>query len=241
MTPGMDPERVWNKTSAAPEGRGFTSARARDSMEDEYESARERMVEFQIRNRGIQDARVLRAMSRIPRHLFLADELKAYAYADEPLPIGEGQTISQPYIVAYMTEVLKLLGNEKVLEIGTGSGYQTAVLAELARDVYTVELISRLSIRAQEKLRAMGYQNVHFKVGDGSEGWPDFAPFDAIIVTAAPSSVPRSLESQLGVPGRMVIPVGSEFQELILVTRKKRGFKRQRLLSVRFVPLVTVQ
>ncbi|MDD8015125.1 MAG: protein-L-isoaspartate(D-aspartate) O-methyltransferase [Acidobacteriota bacterium] len=210
-------------------------------MEDEYESARERMVEFQIRNRGIQDARVLRAMSRIPRHLFLADELKAYAYADEPLPIGEGQTISQPYIVAYMTEVLKLLGNEKVLEIGTGSGYQTAVLAELARDVYTVELISRLSIRAQEKLRAMGYQNVHFKVGDGSEGWPDFAPFDAIIVTAAPSSVPRSLESQLGVPGRMVIPVGSEFQELILVTRKKRGFKRQRLLSVRFVPLVTVQ
>jgi len=236
----MDPERVWNKTSA-PEGRGFTSARARDSMEDEYESARERMVEFQIRNRGIQDARVLRAMSRIPRHLFLADELKAYAYADEPLPIGEGQTISQPYIVAYMTEVLKLLGNEKVLEIGTGSGYQTAVLAELARDVYTVELISRLSIRAQEKLGAMGYQNVHFKVGDGSEGWPDFAPFDAIIVTAAPSSVPRSLESQLGVPGRMVIPVGSEFQELILVTRKKRGFKRQRLLSVRFVPLVTVQ
>lgn len=199
------------------------------------------MVEFQIRDRGVRDARVLQAMSRIPRHLFLTDDLRAYAYADEPLPIGEGQTISQPYIVAFMTEVLKLAGDEKVLEIGTGSGYQTAVLAELAREVYTVELIGRLSIGAQEKLRAMGYQNIHFKVGDGSGGWPDFAPFDAIIVTAAPASVPRSLESQLGVSGRMVIPVGSEFQELILVTRKKRGFKRQRLLSVRFVPLVTVQ
>ena len=210
-------------------------------MEDGYESARERMVEFQIRDRGVRDARVLQAMSRIPRHLFLTDYLSAYAYADEPLPIGEGQTISQPYIVAFMTEVLKLAGDEKVLEIGTGSGYQTAVLAELAREVYTVELIGRLSIGAQEKLRAMGYQNIHFKVGDGSGGWPDFAPFDAIIVTAAPASVPRSLESQLGVSGRMVIPVGSEFQELILVTRKKRGFKRQRLLSVRFVPLVTVQ
>lgn len=210
-------------------------------MEDGYESARERMVEFQIRDRGVRDARVLQAMSRIPRHLFLTDDLRAYAYADEPLPIGEGQTISQPYIVAFMTEVLKLAGDEKVLEIGTGSGYQTAVLAELAREVYTVELIGRLSIGAQEKLRAMGYQNIHFKVGDGSGGWPDFAPFDAIIVTAAPASVPRSLESQLGVSGRMVIPVGSEFQELILVTRKKRGFKRQRLLSVRFVPLVTVQ
>ncbi|HAR35773.1 MAG TPA: protein-L-isoaspartate O-methyltransferase [Acidobacteria bacterium] len=198
------------------------------------------MVEYQIRRRGVRDKKVLKAMLKVPRHLFVPEQMKELAYGDEPLPIGESQTISQPYIVAYMTEALKLRGREKVLEIGTGSGYQTAVLAEIVREVYTVELIPELSRRAQEVLQKLGYQNIHFRVGDGTRGWPEEAPFEAILVTAAPPAVPPALVEQLTIGGRMVIPVGTDFQELVLVTRKEQGWEEQRLIGVRFVPLITV-
>jgi protein-L-isoaspartate(D-aspartate) O-methyltransferase len=160
------------------------------------------------------------------------------AYADEPLPIGQGQTISQPYIVAYMTEALGLKGGERVLEIGTGSGYQTAVLAEIVREVWTVEIVESLSLQARSVLDSLSYANIHYRVGDGSGGWPESAPFDAIIVTAAAAKMPESLEGQLGPGGRMIVPVGTYLQELFLVRREKEGLMRERLLAVRFVPLV---
>ncbi|MGA2533225.1 MAG: protein-L-isoaspartate(D-aspartate) O-methyltransferase [Candidatus Aminicenantales bacterium] len=207
--------------------------------EFELEAERREMVNSQIRARGVRDPKVLEAMEKVPRHFFVPEALRAGAYADEPLPIGEGQTISQPYIVAYMTEALGLRGGERVLEIGTGSGYQTAVLAEVAREVFTIEFIESLSIRAREILQALGYGNIRFRAGDGSKGWPEEAPFDAIIVTAAAAEVPRVLEEELGPSGTMVVPVGTGFQELLLIRRMKKGLKRERLLSVRFVPLVT--
>jgi len=210
------------------------------NQDSTYDRERKDMVEYQIRRRGVRDKKVLRAMLKVPRHLFVPEQMKELAYGDEPLPIGEGQTISQPYIVAYMTEALKLRGREKVLEIGTGSGYQTAVLAEMVREVYTVELIPELSRRAQEVLQKLGYQNIHFRVGDGTRGWPEEAPFEAILVTAAPPAVPPALVEQLTIGGRMVIPVGTDFQELVLVTRKEQGWEEQRLIGVRFVPLITV-
>jgi protein-L-isoaspartate(D-aspartate) O-methyltransferase len=177
-------------------------------------------------------------MAKVPRHLFVPEGLRRESYADEPLPIGEGQTISQPYIVAYMTEALGLKGGEKVLEIGTGSGYQTAVLAEIAGTVWTVEIVEALARRARTILDGLGYANVRYRVGDGSAGWPEEAPFDAIMVTAAAARVPGTLEDQLAVGGRMVVPVGTEAQELLLIRRGKTGFKRESLLAVRFVPLV---
>jgi protein-L-isoaspartate(D-aspartate) O-methyltransferase len=164
--------------------------------------------------------------------------LRAHAYADEPLPIGEGQTISQPYIVAYMTEALGLKGGEKVLEIGTGSGYQSAILAEIAGGVWTVEIVGTLALRARAILDRLGYANVHYRVGDGSEGWPEEAPFDGIIVTAAAPRMPPRLESQLADGGRMIVPVGTDLQELLLVRRVGKRFRQERLLGVRFVPLV---
>jgi protein-L-isoaspartate(D-aspartate) O-methyltransferase len=197
------------------------------------------MVAAQIEARGIKDKRVIEALRRVPRHLFVPQELRPQSYNDEPLPIGEGQTISQPYIVAYMTEALALKGNEKVLEIGTGSGYQTAVLADLAREVWTVEIVTSLSSRAQSVLKELGVTNVRFRIGDGTFGWAEQAPYDAIMVTAAPPTVPRTLQGQLGEPGRMVIPVGSGFQELVLVRRDKKGFRQSNLLPVRFVPLIS--
>jgi len=209
-------------------------------MQDEFSRERDKMVEEQIAARGVTDPKVLAAMGKVPRHLFVSEAMKAYAYQDEPLPIGEGQTISQPYIVAYMTEVLGLQGGEKVLEVGTGSGYQTAVLAEIARDVYTIELVEFLSLKAQEVLGGLGYPNIRFKIGDGTMGWKDDAPYDAIVVTAAPGSVPKALRDQLKISGRMIIPVGVEFQELVLVVREPQTFKEKRLLPVRFVPLVSI-
>ncbi|MCX7973623.1 MAG: protein-L-isoaspartate(D-aspartate) O-methyltransferase [Candidatus Aminicenantes bacterium] len=208
-------------------------------MEDPWVESREKMVETQIVSRGIKDERVIAAMKKVPRHLFVPVEMIDYAYNDEPVPIGEGQTISQPYIVAYMTEALNLKKEDKVLEVGTGSGYQTAILAEIVNEVFTVEIIANLSLRAQELLRKLGYNNIHFKIGDGSFGWSENAPYDAIIVTAAPARVPRPLEEQLQIGGRLIIPVGSTFQELYLITREKEGFKRKKLLPVRFVPLIT--
>ncbi len=198
------------------------------------------MVEDQIVARGVTDPRVLAAMRKVPRHLFVSEAMAPYAYHDEPLPIGEGQTISQPYIVAYMTEALGLQGGEKVLEVGTGSGYQTAALAEIAKDVHTVELIENLSLKAQDVLGRLGYLNIHFRIGDGTLGWKEHAPYDAIMVTAAPVSVPKALRDQLKVAGRMIIPVGVEFQELVLVIREPQAFREKRLLPVRFVPLVSI-
>jgi len=196
------------------------------------------MTDSQIRARGVRDPLVLAAMATVPRHLFVPESLRVHAYADEPLPIGDGQTISQPYIVAYMTEALGLRGGEKVLEIGTGSGYQTAVLAEIAGEVWTIEIVEPLAERARRILEGLGYPNIHFRVGDGSEGWPDEAPFDAVMVTAAAPVMPRKLEAQLAVGGRMIIPVGTDLQELFLVRRTKKGIEKERLLAVRFVPLV---
>jgi protein-L-isoaspartate(D-aspartate) O-methyltransferase len=197
------------------------------------------MVEVQIRARGINDDRVLAAMRKVPRHLFVPAELQPFAYGDEPLPIGEGQTISQPYIVAYMTAALGLKGAEKVLEVGTGSGYQTAVLAEIVPAVFTVELIEGLSAKAQTILHQLGYPNVCFRTGDGTYGWAEQAPFEAIMVTAAAEDVPKRLQEQLAPGGRLVIPVGVGLQELILISREKRGYRKKRLLPVRFVPLIS--
>ncbi|MFQ5722341.1 MAG: protein-L-isoaspartate(D-aspartate) O-methyltransferase [Candidatus Aminicenantales bacterium] len=209
-------------------------------MKKKFSREREKMVKSQIKNRGIKDERVLEAMKKVPRHMFVSKEMLPYAYSDEPLPIGHGQTISQPYIVAYMTEALHLTGKERVLEIGTGSGYQAAVLAEIAKEVYTIEILEELSLKAQRILSQLGYENIYFKIGDGTLGWPEYAPYDGIIVTAAPSKVPEALQKQLGIPGRMIIPVGSAFQELILITREKKKFKKKKLLPVRFVPLISV-
>ncbi len=209
-------------------------------MDKDFADERRRMVEQQIRARGVRDPRVLAAMAKVPRHLFVPESDRGLAYSDGPLPIGEGQTISQPYIVAYMTEALGLEGNEKVLEVGTGSGYQTAVLAELAAEVYTVEIIEALSLRARRDLAALGYGNIRFAVRDGTLGWPEMAPFDAIIVTAAAARIPGSLEGQLAPNGTMIVPVGTDLQELFLVTKGEKGLTRERLIPVRFVPLVTV-
>jgi len=198
------------------------------------------MVEVQIAGRGIKNAKVLDAMRKVPRHVFVPEELKGFAYADEPLPIGEGQTISQPYIVAYMTEMLELRGAERILEVGTGSGYQSAILAEIVKEVFTIEVVAALSERAQEVLKSLGYINIQFKIGDGTRGWKDFAPYEAIMVTAAPGSVPKALQEQLQIGGRMIIPVGVDYQELVLVRREEKTFKETRLLPVRFVPLVSL-
>jgi protein-L-isoaspartate(D-aspartate) O-methyltransferase len=206
---------------------------------DLYRLARERMVETQIKARGIKDERVLKAMLKVPRHLFVDEALRDQAYGDFPLPIGEGQTISQPYIVALMTEALELKGNERVLEIGTGSGYQTAILAELVLWVYTIERFPTLLERAKKVLKELGYKNISFKLNDGTLGWKEAAPFDAIIVTAASPDIPPPLVEQLAEGGRIVIPVGDEFSQT-LIKGVKRGGKlhTKDLEPVRFVKLV---
>ncbi|MBU1784811.1 MAG: protein-L-isoaspartate(D-aspartate) O-methyltransferase [Candidatus Omnitrophica bacterium] len=196
------------------------------------------MVEEQIKRRGITDEKVLKAMSKVERHLFVSDEMKGEAYEDHPLPIGSEQTISQPYIVAYMTEAVRLMPEDRVLEIGTGSGYQSAVLAEIVKEVFSVEIIKGLADRAREGLKEMGYTNIEIKHGDGYSGWPENAPFDAIVVTAAPREIPEQLKEQLKVGGRMIIPVGDLFQQLYLITRTEHGFEEKTLLPVRFVPMV---
>jgi len=214
------------------EGRGLVN------FDPDYEQARQNMVEYQIKGRGIKDKNVLGAMLKVPRHLFVPEEMRDLAYRDEPLPIGHGQTISQPYIVGYMTEALKLQPGDRVLEIGTGSGYQTAILAEIVSKVYTIELIPELSLRAQETLKSLGYKNIEFLTGDGSKGWPEKAPFEAILVSAAPAEVPPALIEQLKIDGRLIIPVGTDSQELVLIKRTKKGWEKTRLIGVRFVPLI---
>ena len=198
---------------------------------------RELMVRDQIERRGVRDPRVLEAMRKVPREIFVESDDREFAFHDGPLSIGHGQTISQPYIVAYMTEMLAIGAGDRVLEIGTGSGYQTAVLAELAAEVYTIEIVEELSRGAQVLLRKLAYSNIQFRAGDGSLGWSEAAPFDAIMVTAAPDRTPERLIEQLAEGGRMIVPVGSYEQYLELVTRRGAAIERRELIGVRFVPM----
>lgn len=202
-----------------------------------YHHRRLKMVEEQIALRDVSDEDVLRAMRAVPRHKFVPEHLADMAYCDTPLPIGMGQTISQPYIVAFMTELLKPKKGQKVLEIGTGSGYQAAVLAEMGAEVYTVEILEPLSLFARSVINGLGYQNVHFKTGDGYVGWEEHAPYDGIIVTAAPGEIPEPLKNQLREGGKMVIPVGNAMQELIVLTKRKDGFDEEKVAPVMFVPM----
>jgi len=206
---------------------------------NDFAQRRKRMVEEQIIARGIKDRQVVEAMLAVPRHLFVPEGFVHQAYDDYPLPIGRGQTISQPYIVAVMTEALQVDKRHKVLEIGTGSGYQTAILAELAKMVYTVEIIEELSIKARQILNRLDYRNIRFKVSDGNEGWKEFAPYDRIIITAAAESIPFALVEQLDEKGRLVAPVGSTGgQSLILGVKHGGRLVQRQLMSVVFVPLV---
>ena len=204
-----------------------------------YFSERKRMVEYQIEARGIDDKKVIDALLRVERHRFVPDRYIPHAYEDRPLPIGEGQTISQPYIVAFMTDVLSLSTSDKVLEIGTGSGYQAAILGELCDNVFTVEVIPSLGLKAEGLLKELGYENVRVKIGDGYEGWKEYAPYDAIIVTCAPTHVPEPLKEQLKEGGRIVIPVGEANNQMLVLLRKiGDGLKEEKRLPVRFVPMV---
>jgi protein-L-isoaspartate(D-aspartate) O-methyltransferase len=208
-------------------------------MNHDYRLARERMVRNQLIPRGITDKRVLKAMGKIQRHLFMDEALVGEAYNDHPLPIGHKQTISQPYIVALMTQALELAGNEKILEIGTGSGYQTAVLAELSSRVYTIERIRALMEKARHMLQELGYTNILFKSYDGTLGWEEYSPYDAVIITAGTPFVPEPLLKQLADGGIMIVPVGDKFsQELIKITRRKYSYDRKSLGGCRFVDLI---
>lgn len=206
----------------------------------DFLKARQQMVETQIKDRGIKDKRVIEAMLKVERHCFIGPDLQQSAYDDNPLPIGEDQTISQPYIVALMTELLELKGREKVLEIGAGSGYQAALLAELAREVYTIEIVENLYRRADKILSELEYKNITTRFGDGYQGWAEYAPFDAITVTCAPENIPQPLIDQLAENGRLVIPVGrsEDVQELVLVRKKSGRLERKSIIPVRFVPMI---
>jgi protein-L-isoaspartate(D-aspartate) O-methyltransferase len=198
---------------------------------------REKMIRNQLEARDIKAPRVLAAMAKVPRHEFVPDDLIESSYDDCALPLKMKQTISQPYIVGYMTQALELQGFERILEVGTGSGYQTAVLAEIVREVYTIEILSELSEQAASNLTRLGYQNVHFLVGDGYAGWPEFAPYDRMIITAAPERVPQPLIDQLKIGGRIVIPIGRMDQALTIIEKESSGVTRRSAISVRFVPM----
>jgi protein-L-isoaspartate(D-aspartate) O-methyltransferase len=204
-----------------------------------FEERRERMVRGQIEQAGVSDAKVLAAMRKVPRHEFVPAELRRFAYDDRPLPIGAGQTISQPLIVAFMTEQLALKPDDRVLEVGTGSGYQAAVLAELVKEVHTIEIVEALGRRAAETLKRLGYDRVRTRIGDGYLGWPEAAPFDAILVTCAPEAVPKPLAEQLAEGGRMAIPVGpvGEVQHLVILHKRDGKLVTKVTLPVRFVPM----
>lgn len=215
----------------------FSCSNSSEVTEDQYRLWRLEMVRTQIELRGVKDAKVLNAMRRVPRHKFIPGKTGRETYSDHPLPIANGQTISQPYIVAFMTEQLRLKGNEKVLEIGTGSGYQAAILAEIVSEVYTIEIIDALAKSSEKTLKELGYDNIRVRSGDGYKGWPEHAPFDAVIVTAAPNHIPQPLIDQLRIGGRMIIPVGDIIQELILIEKTKEGVVKKNVLPVRFVPM----
>jgi protein-L-isoaspartate(D-aspartate) O-methyltransferase len=206
---------------------------------DPYRVAREQMVVRQLAGRDISDERVLEAFRKVPRHAFVPDSYQADAYQDHPLPIGEGQTISQPYMVAIMTQLLKLKGDEKVLEVGTGSGYQAAILGELAQEVYSIELLPELAEGAKKRLDSLGYTNIHVKAGDGYLGWPDAAPFDAVIITCAPEKLPQPLIEQLAIGGRLVVPLGPQHraQTLTIYTKTDTGLVTEYEGGCYFVPM----
>lgn len=217
----------------------LTSCYSQEFQSDSFEKKRDRMVLEQIELRGVNDRAVLKAMRKVPRHKFVPDIYMEYAYNDYPLPIGEEQTISQPYIVAYMTAALKLEPSDKVLEIGTGSGYQAAVLAEICDSVYTIEIFESLGNKALKLLNSLHYDNIKVKIGDGYKGWPEFSPFDVIIVTCSPSEIPQPLIDQLKEGGRMIIPVGLKNNQNLVLLKKKNGkIKQHSVLPVRFVPMI---
>jgi protein-L-isoaspartate(D-aspartate) O-methyltransferase len=209
-----------------------------DYSEERFYACKENMINSQIKARGVTDERVLKAMHKVERHLFVPLMYRHLSYEDHPLPIGEGQTISQPYIVALMTELLELKGGEKVLEIGTGSGYQAAILAELVKEVYTIEILEPLAERSQKLFKELGYENIKVKHGDGFLGWPEYAPFDAIIVTCAPEEVPPALLEQLAEGGSLVIPVGTHWQELKRLKKIEGKITSKSIIPVRFVPML---
>lgn len=219
-------------------GFGFIAYGLKIVFQDEYFNQRNDMVKYQIQQRGIRDTNVIKAMLTVPRHEFVSKKYISQAYADHPLPIGYGQTISQPYIVALMTELIDLQRSEKVLEIGTGSGYQAAICAEITDSVYTIEIIKELGESAKERLNKLGYEQVKVKIADGYFGWKEHAPFDAIIVTAAAEHIPPPLLEQLSENGKMVIPIGHPYQvqNLMLIEKKKGKITSRNILPVRFVP-----
>jgi len=221
-------------------GCGEANEKARQiPSESGFQAERKRMVEKQIKSRGITDSLIIEAFLKVPRHRFVPEEYRNMAYTDGALPIGEGQTISQPYVVAFMTEVLNLSRSDKVLEIGTGSGYQAAILGELCDSVFTIEIVESLGKRAAELLQEMGYNNVKVKIGDGYQGWEEYTPFDAIIVTCAPTDIPAPLKNQLKEGGRMIIPVGSSYdQDLVYLRKKGNRLIEEKMLPVLFVPMV---
>lgn len=210
-----------------------------DQGKDAFVERRYNMVETQIQSRGITDDKVLNAFRKVPPHRFVLPEYISSAYNDSPLPITDGQTISQPYIVAFMTDVLELKHSDKVLEIGTGSGYQAAILAEMCDSVFTIEIFKTMGEKAKGLFDELGYQNIFTKIGDGYKGWPEQAPFDAIIVTCSPTHIPPQLKDQLAEGGRMIIPVGESFVQSLVLLKKKRGkIKEVDVLPVRFVPMI---
>ena len=213
---------------------GDQAAREKDDMSEQ----RNEMVREQIERRGIRDPRVLQALRDVKRHLFVPEESRPDAYGDYPLAIGEGQTISQPYIVALMTETIEPKPTDRVLEIGTGSGYQAAVLSRVVREVYSIEIVDVLGTAAAARLKQLGYTNIHVRIGDGYKGWPEKAPFDAIVVTAAPPELPQALVDQLAEGGRMVVPVGTSYQELLLIEKAGGKVSKHVITTVRFVPMV---
>jgi protein-L-isoaspartate(D-aspartate) O-methyltransferase len=217
-----------------------TACGQRPTPASDFAAQRQQMVQKQLMSRGINDQRVLAAMAKVPREEFVAPESRVASYEDGPLPIGHGQTISQPYVVAFMTEQLRPKPNDRVLEVGTGSGYQAAILAELVSEVYSIEIVEPLAKSAEATLQRLGYKNVHVKFGDGYKGWPEEGPFDAIIVTCAPDKVPQPLVDQLKDGGRMIIPVGDRLaQQLYLLEKKNGQLKQSATLPVRFVPMTS--
>lgn len=206
-------------------------------LKGDFKAMREKMVESQIKARGVKDPRVLSALLKVERHRFVPREYQSSAYSDQPLPIGEGQTISQPYIVALMTELLELKGGERVLEVGTGSGYQAAILAELAKEVYTIEIVESLASSSKNLFLELGYRNISVKAGDGYLGWPEVSPFDAIIVTCAPDHIPKPLLEQLKEGGRLVVPVGTHTQELKKIIKRSGKIETSNIIPVIFVPM----
>jgi protein-L-isoaspartate(D-aspartate) O-methyltransferase len=231
-------QRIWQWLAFAVLAAGGCGQKA--PLASDFAAQRQQMVQRQLMARGISEHRVLDAMAKVPREEFVAPESRVASYEDGPLPIGYGQTISQPYIVAFMTEQLRPKPSDRVLEVGTGSGYQAAILAELVLEVYSIEIVEQLAKNAEATLQRLGYKNVHVKFGDGYKGWPETSPFDAIIVTCAPDKVPQSLVDQLKDGGRMVIPVGDRFaQQLYLLEKKNGQLKQSATLPVRFVPMTS--